>query len=72
MWHIVVHGRIDGFSRLPVYLTASNNNCSETVLHAFLEAVSKYDLPERVCSDIKGGENVGVAQLVHAGDEGDK
>jgi hypothetical protein len=40
-----MHGGIDGFSRIPVYLSASTNNRSETVLRLFLEAVSKYSLP---------------------------
>lgn len=31
-WRIVIHGGIDGFSRLPVYLGASSNNRAETVL----------------------------------------
>ena len=37
-WRIVIHGGIDGYSRQVVYLGASNNNKSETVLQLFLEA----------------------------------
>lgn len=56
-WRFVVHGGVDGFSRLPVYLQASSNNTAETVLQCFLNAVS------RVRCD-KGGENVKVSQYM--------
>lgn len=62
-WRIVIHGGIDGFSRIPVYLAASTNNRAETVFQRFLEAVTTYGLPSRVRSD-KGGENVLVSDYM--------
>lgn len=64
-WRIVVHGGIDGFSRLIVYLSAATNNRAATVLQSFLEAVQVCGLPICVRSD-KGGENVDVARYMVA------
>lgn len=58
-----MHGGIDGFSRLIVYLTAATNNRAQTVLERFLSAVEQYGIPSRVRSD-KGGENILVARLM--------
>lgn len=62
-WRIVIHGGIDGYSRIPVFLEASSNNRSETVFHKFLSAVGKYGLPSRIRAD-KGGENILVAEYM--------
>ncbi|XP_028397381.1 uncharacterized protein LOC114521162 [Dendronephthya gigantea] len=59
-WRIVVHGGIDGYSRIPVYIHASNNNRADTVLQLFTAAVEEFGMPSRVRSD-KGGENVDVS-----------
>ena len=61
MWRVFCS--LDGFSRIPVYVVASDNNKSTTVLSAFQKAVSKYSLPSRVRSD-KGGENVLVSAFM--------
>ena len=44
-WKIVIHGAIDGFSRIIVYLRVANNNCADTVFAAFRHGVSEYGLP---------------------------
>ncbi|XP_041843875.1 uncharacterized protein LOC121641664 [Melanotaenia boesemani] len=55
-WRIVIHGGVDGYSRLVVFLHASNNNRSSTVLTSFINAVANYGVPSRVRTD-RGGEN---------------
>ena len=62
-WRIVIHGGIDGFPRLPVYLKASTNNASVTVLNHFLGAIASFCLPSRVRCD-NGGENVQVSECM--------
>ena len=61
-WRIVIHGGVDGYSLIPVYIVASDNRAT-TVLSAFESAVAKYGLPSRVRS-VKGGENVLVSGLM--------
>ena len=62
-YRLVIHGAIDGFSRLIVYLKVSTNNRAETVLTYFQEAVHKYNLPSRVRSDL-GLENFEVGRFM--------
>lgn len=62
-WRIVVHGGIDGFSRLITYLHCSTNNQADTVFTLFQEAIAKYGVPSRVRSD-RGGENIDVAKFM--------
>lgn len=52
----MIHGAIDGYSRLVVFLVASNNNRSSTVLRHFNTAVTQYGVPSQVRCDY-GGEN---------------
>ncbi|KAF8823653.1 hypothetical protein HHX47_DHR9000419 [Lentinula edodes] len=69
-WGIVIHGFIDGYSRLITGLRASNNNRGQTVLSLFLSAAEKYQLPSRVRGD-HGIENIWVAAFMeHARGEG--
>ena len=62
-WRIIIHGGVDGYSRIPVYLQCSNNNRADTVVRLFKEAVNTYGLPSRVRCDA-GRENVDVSLLL--------
>jgi len=62
-WRMVVHGGIDGYSRMIVYLHCSTNNRALTVYRLFREAVESYGVPSRVRSD-KGGENILVCHYM--------
>ena len=62
-YRFVLHGGIDGYSRLIVYLEASTNNRASTVLRLFEDAVAQYNLPSRVRCDF-GLENIDVARLM--------
>lgn len=69
-WRMVVHGGVDGYSRMIMFLQLSTNNCASTVLSVYTEAVGKFGLPQKVRSDL-GGENVDVWRYMIArhGDE---
>ena len=64
-WWFVVHGGIDRYSRVPVYLKVASNNRADTVFTAFFEAVLHYGLPSRVRADCRG-ENVEVERFMLA------
>jgi len=59
-WRIVIHGFIDGYSRLITGLRASDNNMGDTVLDIFLSAAEVYGVPSRLRGD-HGTENIVVA-----------
>jgi len=59
-WGFYIHGCVDGFSRLIIYLVCCNNKRSATVESIFMrEAVGRYGWPSRVRGDY-GKENNGV------------
>ena len=58
-----MHGAIDDYSRLIVFLSASSNNRADSVLQLFLMAVQQYNLPSRIRTDL-GMENIEVARVM--------
>ena len=58
-WRFVVHGAIDGYSRLITFLNCSTNNTAATVLTHFQNAAENHGLPQKVRTDL-GGENTAV------------
>ncbi|KAK0561889.1 hypothetical protein OC861_005606 [Tilletia horrida] len=53
-WRIVIHGAIDGKSRVVTFLKASSNNLADTVGALFLQAADQYGWPSRVRGDHGG------------------
>ncbi|XP_071855243.1 uncharacterized protein [Apostichopus japonicus] len=62
-WRFVIHGCVDGYSRLITYLRCATDNRSATVLRLFQEATQIYGIPSRVRTDM-GVENRDVAQFM--------
>ena len=59
----MIHGCIDGFSRVTIYLAARHNNKASTILELFKGGVEEYGLPSRVRCDM-GGENLDVCKYM--------
>ena len=62
-WRFVIHGGVDGFSRMIVFIQCSTNNAAPTVAKLFEDAICQYGLPEKVRTDL-GGENTDVWRLM--------
>ena len=53
-WKFVIHGAIDGLSRLVTFLRCSSNNRSETVLENLVEATQEFGIPSHIHTDHGG------------------
>ena len=47
-WRLFIHGGIDGYSRMIVYLRCADNNHAVTVLQLFQAATEEFGIPSRV------------------------
>ncbi|XP_039305618.1 uncharacterized protein LOC105200580 [Solenopsis invicta] len=63
-WGFVIHGCIDGYSRMIIYLECETSIQADPVVNFFVNAVNSYGLPSRVRSD-HGYENLLVAVLMN-------
>ena len=59
----MIHGGIDGYSRLITFLKVSTNTYASTVLSEFLAAVDEFGLQSCIKID-SGGENYAVSQFM--------
>ena len=62
-WRFVVHGGVDGYSRMITFLRCSSNNRAVTVAESFLRAINMYGIPNKLRSDL-GGENVDIWRIM--------
>ena len=62
-WKFVIHGGIDGHSRVVTYLKVATNNKAKTVLNAYKAAVQEFGLPSR-CRMDRGVENVDIVRYM--------
>ncbi len=62
-WRFIIHGGIDGYSRMIVFLRCTTNNKAESVFSYFWSATREFGTPSRVRSD-KGGENMKVCYFM--------
>lgn len=60
---MVIHGGIDGYSRLITFMNVSTNNRAQTVFDTFMTATQRYGVPSRVRCD-HGVENLDVAAFM--------
>jgi hypothetical protein len=63
-WGFVIHGGIDGYSRLMVFLSVACNNRAATVFNSFIVATSSYGIPSRIRAD-HGTENNEVETFIN-------
>ncbi|KAF5340938.1 hypothetical protein D9611_006018 [Ephemerocybe angulata] len=62
-WGFYVHGCVDGYSRMVIYLVCTNNKRSATVGDCFRKAVDIYGWPSRMRGDF-GTENNEVERMM--------
>ena len=51
-WKFVIHGAVDGYSRLVTFLYCSTNNRASTVLDSFVTAVHMHGIPKKIQTNL--------------------
>ena len=62
-WGLVIHGGIDGFSRLVAFFKCSTNSKAKTVLDSFYQVIQQYRAPLKIRTD-HGTKNIAVARYM--------
>ncbi|CAG2231344.1 unnamed protein product [Mytilus edulis] len=67
-WGMVIHGGIDGFSRMVTFINLALDNKAATALEPFVRGCQEFGVPSRVRTD-HGRENLDIARfmLTHRG-----
>ncbi|CAG2214990.1 unnamed protein product [Mytilus edulis] len=67
-WGMVIHGGIDGFSRMVTFMNLALDNKAATALEPFVRGCQEFGVPSRVRTD-HGRENLDIAtfMLTHRG-----
>ena len=60
-----MHGGVDGFSQIPVFLKCSDNNRASTVFQDFIEAVRSREWPSMRCDQGRENLDVSLFMLTH-------
>lgn len=64
-WRFVIHGAIDGYSRMVPYLECATNNTASTAYSIFMKSTKSFGVPSRVRSrSDKGGENYDICYFM--------
>lgn len=59
-WNLIIHGGIDGYSRLVPHLKVTSDNKAISALRVFIAGLRNFGVPSRICVD--GGSEFNFAR----------